>query len=162
MRVEIRGSHPPSRKKDPEAHARWKKEDPIWLLRQCLGNRLRSKHWRTSHHAKKKWLDAFNALARFSGEAVDPPALVVVHHALPMHPDIDAPIKVLLDAVQDKMFTNHDDDAASVLVVTREHARRGAVDPHVIVSATPLVCKGLDFLDPAHDALAEAWRRHNL
>lgn len=79
-----------------------------------------------------------------------------------MHPDIDAPIKVLLDAVQDKMFTNHDDDAASVLVVTREHARRGAVDPHVIVSATPLVCKGLDFLDPAHDALAEAWRRHNL
>lgn len=82
-----------------------------------------------------------------------------------MHPDIDAPIKVLLDAVQDKMFTNHDDDAASVLVVTREHARRGVVDPHVIVSATPLDCKGLGArrlaLDPAYDALAEAWRRHN-
>ena len=161
MRVEIRGSHPPSRKKDPEAHARWKKEDPIWLLRQCLGNRLRSKHWRTSHHAKKRWLDAFNALASFSGEAVDPPALVVVHHALPMHPDIDAPIKVLLDAVQDKMFTNHDDDAASVLVVTREHARRGVVDPHVIVSAASLVGAGLDSLEAANDEIASAWRRHN-
>ena len=159
--MEIRGSHPPSRKKDPEAHARWKKEDPIWLLRQCLGNRLRSKHWRTSHHAKKKWLDAFNALASFSGEAVDPPALVVVHHALPMHPDIDAPIKVLLAAVQDRMVTNQDDNAAAVLVITREPARRGKVDPHVTISATSLVCKGLDSLESAHDALAEAWRHHN-
>ena len=110
----------------------------MWLLRQCLANKLRSRHWRAAHGAKKKWLESFEKHAVITGEPVEPPALVIIHHALPRHPDVDAPLKVVLDAVQEKMFTTHDDNAVRGLVVVPVRAQRGKVDPHIIVEAMPM------------------------
>lgn len=117
--VEIHGVKAPPRK-DAAAHAEWKRTDPIWLLRQCLGNKLRSKHWRSAHHAKKKWIDAYNRAAVVVGSPVRPPALVVVIHALPSCPDIDAPIKVLLDAAQGTVLTSGDDKDIATQLTIRE------------------------------------------
>jgi len=133
--VEIRGTKAPSKKKDPAAYQHWRRTDPIWLLRRCLGNRLRSKHWRTAHHAKKKWLDAYRAAAVITGKPVSPPALVIVVHALPQCPDIDAPIKVLLDAVQEDVLTTKDDKGIAAQLTIR---KKPEPDPVVRVIALSL------------------------
>jgi hypothetical protein len=134
--VSVTGEKAPSRKKDPVGHERWKGSDPIWLLRRCLGNRLRSKHWRSAHYAKKKWLEAYRSAVVIEGEPVEPPALVVVIHALPQCPDIDAPIKVLLDAVQEDVLTTKDDKGIHAQLTIR---KKPDSDPFVKVIAMSMV-----------------------
>jgi hypothetical protein len=51
---------------------------------------------------------------------------------------VDAPLKVVLDAVQDRMFTTRDDSAVRGLVVIPRNAEREKVDPHIIVEAMPM------------------------
>jgi hypothetical protein len=140
--VEIRGTKAPSKKKDPVAYQHWRKTDPIWLLRRCLGNRLRSKHWRSAHYAKKKWFEAYRASAVIEGEPVEPPALVVVIHELPQCPDIDAPIKVLLDAIQGDVLTTKDDKGFSAQLTVRKKPESDPLVRVIVLSLTkePYMC----------------------
>jgi hypothetical protein len=156
IRVKLEGMHQPSKKENPAVHALWKKTDPICLLRNCLGNKLRSKHWRNSHHAKTAWTAGMERSAVVDGEPVRPPALVVVFHALPGKPDVDAPVKVVLDAVQKIVFTTKDDSAASVLMVVRRRAERGKVNPHVEVIAESLLDNPFRAAEIAAEALGGA------
>ena len=118
--VRIEGTKAPSKAKDPNGNALWKKTDPIWLLRQCLGNKLRSTHWRSAHAAKKRWLDAYRANIQMMGDPVKPPAFVIIEHSFPRTPDIDAPIKVLLDALQEDILTSGDDKDIHCLLISRK------------------------------------------
>ena len=152
MKIKITGTSRPSRKQ-PDELALWKKTDPIWLLRQCLGNKLRSKHWRSAHFAKKKWLDAFTASASIEGSPVEAPALVVIRHALPRCPDVDAPIKVILDAVQEMMFVNKDDSSVGTLIIVRE---KPDPDPYVHIEATSFSKAPFRTQQLASDALRDA------
>lgn len=152
MKIKITGTSRPSRKQ-PDELALWKRTDPIWLLRQCLGNKLRSKHWRSAHFAKKKWLDAFLANASIEGSPVNAPALVIIRHALPRYPDVDAPIKVILDAVQDMMFVNSDDSSVGTLIITRE---KPDSDPYVSIEAESFIDSPFRAQQLASDALRDA------
>lgn len=133
--AKIDGTKAPSKAKDPDGHALWKKTDPIWLLRQCLGNKLRSTHWRAAHTAKKKWLGAYKAHIQLMGEPVKPPAFVIVEHSFPGAPDIDAPIKVLLDALQEDMLTSGDDKDIHCLLISR---KKPDPNPAVYITAVSL------------------------
>lgn len=153
MTLFISGKRPPSRTKEKEEYALWKKTDPIWLLRQCLGNKLRSKHWRVAYHAKKKWLDAARANATVIGEPVEPPVLLVVRHGLTHCPDVDAPVKVVLDAIQDVMITTNDDrDISTLLVLKKDIGKKD--NPYVYVEAVSMLDD--DALTRAQIALNEA------
>ena len=132
--AKIEGTSTPSKAKDPNANALWKKTDPIWLLRQCLGNKLRSTHWRKAHAAKKRWLDAYRANVEMVGEPVKPPAFVIIEHSFPRAPDIDAPIKVLLDALQEDMLTSGDDKDIHCLLISRKKP-----DPNPVSDVTTLL-----------------------
>jgi len=153
MTFYISGVRPPSRTKEKDEYALWKKTDPIWLLRQCLGNKLRSQHWRAAHHAKKKWLSAVETCATTTGEPVEPPVLLVVRHGLTHCPDVDAPVKVVLDAIQDIMITTHDDrDISTLLVLKKDIGKKD--NPYVYVEAVSMLDD--DALTRAHIALNEA------
>jgi hypothetical protein len=152
MKIKITGTSRPSRKQ-PDDLALWKRTDPIWLLRQCLGNKLRSKHWRSAHFAKKKWLDAFTANVCVEGSPVEAPALVVIRHALPRCPDVDAPVKVILDAIQEMMFVNGDDSSVGALIIVRE---KPDSDPYVSVEATSFSGSPFRTQQLASDALRDA------
>ena len=153
MTLFISGARPPSRTKEKEKYALWKKTDPIWLLRQCLGNKLRSKHWRIAYHAKKKWLDAARVNATTTGEPVEPPVLLVVRHGLTHCPDVDAPVKVVLDAIQDVMITTNDDrDISTLLVLKKDIGKKD--NPYVYVEAVSMLDD--DALTRAQIALNEA------
>ena len=102
IHIKVKGSFIPLKKdgateKDKKV---FKRKDPISLLRKALANKLRSKHWRAAHAAKANWMEAAKENAEVSGDAVEGNAIVIVVHALPGKCDIDAPIKVLLDAFQ--------------------------------------------------------------
>lgn len=146
--IRVEGRSAPSKKKEPDAHALWKRTDPLWLLRQCLGNKLRSKHWRIAHAAKKKWLNSYSACVEITGPPVKPPAMVMVEHSLPQCPDIDAPVKVLLDAIQGDILTTGDDKGIHCLLVTRKKP-----DPHPTVYVTAVSLSEEPFL--AHRLAAE-------
>tara|TARA_R100000306_G_C4362773_1_gene136122 strand:- start:64 stop:534 length:471 start_codon:yes stop_codon:yes gene_type:complete len=155
MTFYISGVRPPSRTKEKDEYALWKKTDPIWLLRQCLGNKLRSQHWRAAHHAKKKWLDAVETCATTSGEPVSPPVLLIVRHGLTHCPDVDAPVKVVLDAIQETMITTHDDRDISTLIVLKKNIGKKD-NPYVYVEAVSMLDD--DALFRAQIALDEARR----
>lgn len=133
MHIKIYGDHSPLKKdghtdKDKKEH---KKKDPIELLRNALTNKLRSKHWRFAHGAKTKWMEAAKENAEVIGTPASAPCTVVVFHAIPGRCDIDAPIKVLLDAFQDVMFENGDDNSIESLIIRRHHPERGGSMPQI-------------------------------
>jgi len=146
--VKLEGTKAPSKAKAPDDNALWKKTDPIWLLRQCLGNKLRSTHWRSAHNAKKKWLNAYKANVQIMGEPVKPPAFVIIEHSFPRSPDIDAPIKVLLDALQEDILTSKDDKDIHCLLISRKKP-----DPNPAVYITAVSLSEEPFL--AHRLAAE-------
>ena len=146
--AKIEGAKAPSKAKDPDGNALWKKTDPIWLLRQCLGNKLRSTHWRSAHAAKKKWMNAYKANVQMMGEPVKPPAFVIIEHSFPRTPDIDAPIKVLLDALQEDILTTGDDKDIHCLLISRKKP-----DPNPAVYITAVSLSDEPFL--AHRLAAE-------
>jgi hypothetical protein len=123
--------------------AMWKKTDPIYALRQCLGNSMRSKHWRVAHKNKKHFLDVARNCAKVLGTACEPPVLVVMKMAISSRMDTDAPVKALLDAFQDILFTTGDDSAAGPLVLIPYHPIRGGknqeeIIPHVTINAASI------------------------
>ena len=129
IHVKISGSFMPLKKdgatdKDKKV---FKRKDPISLLRKALANKLRSTHWRSAHAAK--------ANAQVSGDAVEGDAIVIVVHALPGKCDIDAPIKVLLDAFQDVLFRGGDDKSIESLVVRKLDPTRKGLSPQVHIWA---------------------------
>ena len=85
IRIEINGEFQPLKKDGatPEDVKNWKKTDPLYLLRMALTNKLRSKHWRSAHAAKAKWMAAAEKHAQVIGNAAETPAFVVIEHALP-------------------------------------------------------------------------------
>tara|TARA_R110000751_G_scaffold137823_1_gene241262 strand:- start:1459 stop:1953 length:495 start_codon:yes stop_codon:yes gene_type:complete len=114
---------------------KWKKNDPLYLLRKALANKLRSKHWRIAHAAKKNWMASAEKNAKVSGNAVRPPAIVIIEHCLPGGCDIDAPVKVLLDAFQGVLLTTEDDKDIETLVLKRYSCKRGVNQPMVRIFA---------------------------
>jgi hypothetical protein len=150
------------RKKAELDRAMWKKTDPIYALRQCLGNSMRSKHWRVAHKNKKHFLDVAKNCAQILGAACEPPVLVVMKMAISSRMDTDAPVKALLDAFQDVLFTTGDDSAAGPLVLIPYHPARGGKNqeemiPHVTISAASMS------KDPATASrmLSEAMREYD-
>jgi len=133
IHIKISGSFMPLKKdgateKDKKV---FKRKDPISLLRKALANKLRSTHWRSAHAAKANWMEAAKKNAEVSGDAVEGDAIVIVVHALPGKCDIDAPIKVLLDAFQDVLFKDGDDKSIESLVIRKFEPRRGGIEPQV-------------------------------
>ena len=135
----------------------WKKEDPIWLLRQCFANKQRNRHWRSAHADKAKCLQALRAMAQIEGEAVAPPALVIFRHCLTHKPDIDAPIKVILDAFQQDMLTTGDDKDIAGLIVVKEVAAPKQ-NPFVEVIALSITDSPYETQYMASEALASLHR----
>ena len=113
----------------------FKRRDPISLLRKALANKLRSTHWRSAHAAKANWMEAAKAHAEVSGDAVEGDAIVIVVHALPGKCDIDAPIKVLLDAFQDVLFRGGDDRSIESLAIRKLEPTRKGLSPQVHIWA---------------------------
>lgn len=137
IHIKISGSFMPLKKdgatdKDKKV---FKRKDPISLLRKALANKLRSTHWRSAHAAKANWMEAAKANAQVSGDAVEGDAIVIVVHALPGKCDIDAPIKVLLDAFQDVLFRGGDDKSIESLVVRKLDPTRKGLSPQVHIWA---------------------------
>jgi hypothetical protein len=112
---------------------RWKKEDPIWALRQCLSNKLRSQHWRAAHSAKKHFLDIAQKAASVQGDSVAAPACVIITMAIPGKCDTDAPVKALLDAFQHILFKTKDDSAAGPVFLVPHEPARGDSGPEPFV-----------------------------
>tara|TARA_R110000851_G_scaffold199779_2_gene350862 strand:+ start:476 stop:997 length:522 start_codon:yes stop_codon:yes gene_type:complete len=135
--IEVRGTFPPLKKDGatPATKKKWKKTDTLYLLRKALMNKLRSKHWRVAHAAKKNWMESATKNAKICGDAVQPPAIVIVQHSLPGGCDIDAPVKVLLDAFQSILLTTGDDKDIETLVLKRYSCSRGAGEPLVKIFA---------------------------
>tara|TARA_R100000664_G_C2725845_1_gene117852 strand:- start:382 stop:882 length:501 start_codon:yes stop_codon:yes gene_type:complete len=133
IHIKVKGSFMPLKKdgateKDKKV---FKRRDPINLLRKALANKLRSKHWRAAHAAKANWMEAAKENAEVSGDAVEGDAIVIVVHALPGKCDIDAPIKVLLDAFQDVLFRGGDDKSVESLVIRKLEPTRKGIEPQV-------------------------------
>lgn len=137
IRIEIDGEFQPVKKDGagPEDVKRWKRTDPLYLLRMALTNKLRSKHWRSAHAAKKKWMEAAQKHAKISGDAAGTPATVIIEHALPNKCDIDAPVKVLLDAFQSVLLSSGDDKDIETLILRRKDCKRNAQKPRVVIYA---------------------------
>jgi hypothetical protein len=137
IHIEIHGTHMPLKKDggDEKAKKLWKRTDPLYLLRMALANKLRSKHWRYAHHAKKKWMDSAKTNSKVSGTPVKGPAIVVVEYALPGGCDIDAPVKVLLDAYQEVLFESGDDKDIESLTLRRHKTERKKLEPQVHIYA---------------------------
>ena len=113
----------------------FKSKDPISLLRKALVNKLRSTHWRQAHAAKKNWMEAAKKHSQISGAPVEGPAIVIVVHCLPGRCDIDAPIKVLLDAFQQDLFASGDDKSADSLIIRKIDPKRNHITPQVHIYA---------------------------
>ena len=137
IRIEINGEFQPLKKEGagPEDVKRWKKTDPLYLLRMALTNKLRSKHWRSAHAAKKNWMEAAKKHAQIHGDAAETPATVVIEHALPNKCDIDAPVKVLLDAFQSVLLSSGDDKDIETLILKRKECERNIANPKVVIYA---------------------------
>jgi hypothetical protein len=137
IRIEIDGEFQPLKKEGagPEDVKSWKRRDPLYLLRMALTNKLRSKHWRSAHAAKKKWMEAAQKHAKVSGNAADTPATVIIEHALPNKCDIDAPVKVLLDAFQSVLLSSGDDKDIETLILKRKTCGRNGQKPKVVIYA---------------------------
>ena len=137
IKIEINGEFQPVKKDGagPEHVKQWKKEDPLYLLRMALTNKLRSKHWRSAHAAKKKWMEAAKKHATIYGDAAETPATVVIEHALPNKCDIDAPVKVLLDAFQSVLLSSGDDKDIETLILKRKQCSRNGEKPKVVIYA---------------------------
>lgn len=137
IRIEINGEFQPLKKEGAGAKdvKKWKKTDPLYLLRMALVNRLRSKHWRVAHAAKKNWMEAAQKHAKIVGDAAKTPALVIIEHALPNKCDIDAPVKVLLDAFQSVLLDTGDDKDIETLVLRKKHCSRQTTKPKVVIYA---------------------------
>lgn len=137
IHIVIEGEHVPLKKDggDEKKKKLFKRTDPIALLRNALANKLRSKHWRIAHAAKSKWMAAAKAGAKVSGDAVGGEAIVIVIHSIPGRCDIDAPIKVLLDAFQEDLFADGDDRSAESLVIRRVDPDRKTMRPQVHIYA---------------------------
>ena len=137
IRIEINGDFQPLKKEGagPEDVKRWKKTDPLYLLRMALTNKLRSKHWRSAHAAKKNWMAAAEKHAKIYGDAANTPATVVIEHALPNKCDIDAPVKVLLDAFQSVLLSSGDDKDIETLILKRKECERNIANPKVVIYA---------------------------
>lgn len=135
--IEIDGEFQPIKKDGagPEDVKRWKKEDPLYLLRMALVNKLRSKHWRSAHAAKKNWMEAAEKHAKISGTPAETPATVIIEHALPNKCDIDAPVKVLLDAFQSVLLSSGDDKDIELLILRRKECKRNEQKPRVVIYA---------------------------
>jgi len=137
IHIEIHGGFLPLKKdgatdKDKK---KFKSKDPIERLRKALANKLRSTHWRSAHGAKVKWMEAAAAHSKVSGTPVEGHAIVVVIHCLPGRCDIDAPIKVLLDAFQGQLFADGDDKSAQSLIIRKMEPKRNDLNPQVHVYA---------------------------
>ena len=137
IRIEINGEFQPLKKDGatPEDVKVWKKTDPLYLLRMALTNKLRSKHWRSAHAAKSKWMAAAKKHAQVIGDAAKTPAFVVIEHALPNKCDIDAPVKVLLDAFQSVLLDSGDDKDIETLILKRKECSRSGEKPKVVIYA---------------------------
>ena len=137
IRIEINGEFPPLKKDGatPKDVKVYKKTDPLYLLRMALVNKLRSKHWRVAHAAKKNWMEAAQKHAKIVGNAAKTPALVIIEHALPNKCDIDAPVKVLLDAFQSVLLDTGDDKDIETLVLRRKTCSRKTTKPKVVIYA---------------------------
>ena len=137
IRIEINGEFQPLKKDGatPEDVKSWKKTDPLYLLRMALTNKLRSKHWRSAHAAKSKWMAAAKKHAQIIGDAAETPAFVFIEHALPNKCDIDAPVKVLLDAFQSVLLDSGDDKDIETLILKRKECSRSGDKPKVVMYA---------------------------
>jgi hypothetical protein len=137
IRIEINGKFQPLKKEGagPEDVKKWKRTDPLYLLRMALTNKLRSKHWRSAHAAKKKWMEAAKTHSTIIGDAAEAPATVIIEHALPGKCDIDAPVKVLLDAFQSVLLCTGDDKDIETLILKRKYCDRQKQDPKVVIYA---------------------------
>jgi hypothetical protein len=137
IRIEINGEFQPLKKDGatPEDVKNWKKTDPLYLLRMALTNKLRSKHWRSAHAAKAKWMAAAEKHAQIIGNAAETPAFVIIEHALPNKCDIDAPVKVLLDAFQSVLLDSGDDKDIETLILKRKECSRSGDKPKVVMYA---------------------------
>ena len=137
IRIEIDGEFQPLKKDGagPEDVKKWKRSDPLYLLRMALTNKLRSKHWRSAHAAKKKWMEAAQKHSKVSGNAAETPATVIIEHALPNKCDIDAPVKVLLDAFQSVLLSSGDDKDIETLILKRKTCERNGQEPKVVIYA---------------------------
>jgi hypothetical protein len=137
IRIEINGEFPPLKKDGatPKDVKVYKKTDPLYLLRMALVNKLRSKHWRVAHAAKKNWMEAAQKHAKVIGDAAKTPAFVIIEHALPNKCDIDAPVKVLLDAFQSVLLDTGDDKDIETLVLRRKECGRKTTKPKVVIYA---------------------------
>ena len=137
IHVKVNGSFAPLKKDGATDKTKksFNAKDPIQLLRKALANKLRSKHWRIAHAAKSKWMEAAKENAEVWGNAVQGPAIVVVIHCIPGRCDIDAPIKVLLDAFQDILFEDGDDKSIESLVIRKVEPRRDKLEPQVHIYA---------------------------
>ena len=137
IRIEVNGEFQPLKKDGatPEDVKAWKKSDPLYLLRMALANKLRSKHWRSAHAAKTKWMEAAKNHAKVVGNAAEAPAFVIIEHALPNKCDIDAPVKVLLDAFQSVLLDTGDDKDIQTLILKRKDCARNGDKPKVVIYA---------------------------
>tara|TARA_R110000751_G_scaffold302530_1_gene416629 strand:+ start:11 stop:529 length:519 start_codon:yes stop_codon:yes gene_type:complete len=137
IHVEIKGTHMPIKTDgaDESDKKKWRRLDPLYLLRMALSNKLRSKHWRYAHGAKTKWMDAAKAHSKVIGTPVEGPAIVVVEYALPGGCDIDAPVKVLLDAYQEVLFESGDDKDIESLILRKHKPARDKLQPQVHIYA---------------------------
>ena len=137
IRIEINGEFQPlqSEGAGPNDLKHWKRTDPLYLLRMALVNKLRSKHWRSAHAAKKNWMEAAEKNAKIIGVAAKTPAFVVIEHSLPNKCDVDAPIKVLLDAFQSVLFDTGDDKDIETLVIRKKACERKVQKPKVVIYA---------------------------
>jgi hypothetical protein len=135
IRIEINGEFQPIKKDGagPDQVKKWKKEDPLYLLRMALVNKLRSKHWRSAHAAKKNWMEAAEKHAKIIGTPAETPATVIIEHALPNKCDIDAPVKVLLDAFQSVLLDTGDDKDIETLILRRKECGRKFQKPKVVI-----------------------------
>ena len=137
IRIEIHGKHIPLKKNggDEKAKKLWRRTDPLYLLRMALANKLRSKHWRHAHRAKTQWMEAAKKHSKVFGSPVKGPAVVIIEYALPGGCDIDAPVKVLLDAYQEELFESKDDKDIESITLRRHKAGRNEVEPQVHIYA---------------------------
>ena len=137
IHIEIHGEFIPLKKDggDDKTKKLWRRTDPLYLLRMALANKLRSKHWRHAHRAKTQWMEASEKHSKVSGSPIKGPAIVIVEYALPGGCDIDAPVKVLLDAYQTKLFESGDDKDIESITLRRHKAERSQLKPQVHIYA---------------------------
>jgi len=131
--VYLQGNHRPLKADGPKLLKLWSKTDPICLLRQCLVNKMRSRHWRGAANAKKKWMEVCHAMLEVDGKPVSGPAVVVIEQAIPGNCDTDAAVKAILDGIQHCVFESGDDRSMGPLVVVPRKPTRKGLKPYVKV-----------------------------